>query len=362
MTLPPEARPLLHALAPHCTKPALARLVTLLGAAILTPGTGPSSTCGGPPARPPPAMTAVTGGFRPRPSGPAGRSAAPSPGYSLTGSRRPAAAPGGRPLPRARRRAGGGPRRVEAATGPGQWSKGGDGLVPTRWVSVGDAAGPRRGEHLFVTADGLTADAVVPAYSGRRPIATTFPACRSCTGLGAAGGRGRNTVTRAAPGRLGAYSAVAIPCHDPPAAKRTGVARRAGKDAVTFSAARPAVSRWLRTEAVFPQAGAGAAHAQLPEPVRELLLASLARPPDPHKSSSHRQAVEVEGPAAECQVDPDGDRVGQHLADDPVGEEPQIPDPRREANVSGPASPGRAAGTRSTSPAGCARARTPRPP
>ncbi len=38
MTLPPGATPLLHALAPHFTRPTFARFVTLTAAAILTPG------------------------------------------------------------------------------------------------------------------------------------------------------------------------------------------------------------------------------------------------------------------------------------------------------------------------------------
>lgn len=45
---------------------------------------------------------------------------------------------------------------------------------------------------------------------------------------------------------------------------------------MTFSDALSAVRRWLWDEAVLPQAGDGTALKELPTPVRELLLATLA--------------------------------------------------------------------------------------
>ena len=174
---------------------------------------------------------------------------------------------------------GGGTRQVQAAAGTGQWYKGGRGLVPVRWVYVKDATGTHRDEYLFTTDADLSAAAIVSAYCGRWSIETTFQECRSCTGLETTRGRCRATVTRAAPCLLGLYSAVALLYHDLPAAKRTGGVRWAGKDTVTFSDALTAVRRWLWAEAVFPQAGVDAAVAQLPESVRELLLAGLAPAP-----------------------------------------------------------------------------------
>jgi hypothetical protein len=49
-----------------------------------------------------------------------------------------------------------------------------------------------------------------------------------------------------------------------------------GKATVTFSDAMCAVRRWLWHEAVLPQAGDGTALQKLPEPIRELLLTTLA--------------------------------------------------------------------------------------
>ncbi|MDB5308655.1 MAG: hypothetical protein JWO38_2857, partial [Gemmataceae bacterium] len=49
-----------------------------------------------------------------------------------------------------------------------------------------------------------------------------------------------------------------------------------GKATVPLSDARCAVRRWLGGEAVLPQAGDPTALQKLPDPIRELLLATLA--------------------------------------------------------------------------------------
>ena len=171
---------------------------------------------------------------------------------------------------------GGGTRRVEAATGCGHWYKGGRGLVPVRWVFVKDATGTHRDEYLFTTDVRLSPDAVVGLYCGRWSIETTFQEARSALGLETTRGWCRNAVLRAGPCLLGLYSVVAALFHALPAAKRAGAVSWPGKATVTFSDALCAVRRWLWAEAVLPQAGAGTALQELPEPVRELLLATLA--------------------------------------------------------------------------------------
>ena len=70
---------------------------------------------------------------------------------------------------------GGGTRRVETATGTGHWYKGGQGLVPIRWVFVKDATGTHRDEYLFTTDTARTADAVVGTYCGRWSIEMAHP-------------------------------------------------------------------------------------------------------------------------------------------------------------------------------------------
>jgi DDE superfamily endonuclease len=171
---------------------------------------------------------------------------------------------------------GGGVRRVETATGTGHWYKGGAGLVPVRWVYVRDATGTHRDEYLFTTDLTFSAESVVVAYCGRWNIETTFQETRSSLGLETTRGRCRNTVLRAAPCLFGLYTVVAILFHGLPASKRTGAVVWPGKEAATFSDALTAVRRWLWDEAVLPQAGDGTALKELPEPVRELLLTTLA--------------------------------------------------------------------------------------
>jgi DDE superfamily endonuclease len=171
---------------------------------------------------------------------------------------------------------GGGRRAVEAATGTGHWYKGGAGLVPVRWVFVKDATGTHRDEYLFTTDPGLTPDAVVGTYCGRWSIETTFQEARSALGLETTRGRCRATVLRVGPCLFGLYSVIAILFHALPASKRVGAVAWPGKATVTFSDALSAVRRWLWEEAVLPQAGETAALQKLPEPVRELLLTTLA--------------------------------------------------------------------------------------
>jgi hypothetical protein len=210
---------------------------------------------------------------------------APPPPYRGTG--RPRVKGGRMPKPReaaatARRTRltvawyGGGTRRVEAATGTGQWYKAGAGLVPVRWVFVKDTTGTHRDEYLFTTDPARSADAVVGEYCGRWSIETTFQEARSALGLETTRGRCRNTVLRAAPCLFGLYTVVALLFHALPEAKRGGAVSWPGKTTVTFSDALCAVRRWLWDEAVLPQAGDGTALQKLPGPVRELLLTTLA--------------------------------------------------------------------------------------
>jgi hypothetical protein len=171
---------------------------------------------------------------------------------------------------------GGGTRRVSAIGGTGHWYKAGHGLVPIRWVFVRDTTGTHRDEYFFTTDPGLPTAAVIGYYCGRWNIETTFQEVRSGLGLETTRGRCRGTVLRAAPCPFGLYTVVAVLFHALPAEKRTGAVAWPGKTTVTFSDALSGVRRWLWAEAVLPQAGDAAALTKLPEPVRELLLTTLA--------------------------------------------------------------------------------------
>jgi hypothetical protein len=171
---------------------------------------------------------------------------------------------------------GGGQRTVQTLDGLGHWYKAGRGLVPLRWVVVRDTTGTHRDEYFFTTDPGLTPAAVIGHSGGRRNIETTFQEARSCLGLETTRGWSKNTALRAGPCLLGLYSVVAILFRALPESKRVGAVSWPGKATVTFSDALCAVRRWLWDETVLPQAGDGTALQKLPEPIRELLLTTLA--------------------------------------------------------------------------------------
>ena len=171
---------------------------------------------------------------------------------------------------------GGGPRRVEVATGPGHWHKSGRGLAPVRRAFARDLAGTHRDEFVFTTGPALTPAAAIGLYCGRWSIAAAFQERRSGLGPGATRGWREGTVRRAAPCLFGLYSAAASPYQALPESKRSGSAPRPGKSGAASSDARCAVRRRLWAEAVFPRAGGGPAVQNLPEPPRELRLTALA--------------------------------------------------------------------------------------
>ena len=167
-------------------------------------------------------------------------------------------------------------RRVETLDGTGHWYKSGAGLVPLRWVFVRDVTGTHRDEYFFTTDPSLTPTAVIGYYCGRWNIETTFQEARSALGLESTRGWCPKTILRAGPCLLGLYSVVALLFVSMPESKRTGAVTWPGKSTVTFSDALCAVRRWLWAEAVLPQAGNTTALQKLPEPLRELLLTTLA--------------------------------------------------------------------------------------
>ncbi len=171
---------------------------------------------------------------------------------------------------------GGGQRQVGTLTGTGHWYKAGRGLVAIRWVFVRDTTGTHRDEYFFTTDVGLSVSAVIAAYCGRWNIETTFQEMRSELGLETTRGWREKTVLRAAPCLFGLYTVVAILFHTLPESKRTGAVEWPGKTVTTFSDALAAVRRWLWAESLLPQASQTMGLEKLPEPVRELLLTTLA--------------------------------------------------------------------------------------
>jgi hypothetical protein len=171
---------------------------------------------------------------------------------------------------------GGGTRLVEVVTGTGHWYKAGHGLVPIRWVFVHDLEGTHRDEYFYATDPALESAAIVTHYAGSWNVECTFQEPRSHLGLETTRGWCRRTVERAAPCLFGLYSVVALQYHGLPEARGSAAVRWPGKGGVTFSDALSAVRLWLWDEWVFPRAGGGLTLEKLPEPLRELLITTLA--------------------------------------------------------------------------------------
>jgi hypothetical protein len=171
---------------------------------------------------------------------------------------------------------GGGKRRVEALEGTGHWYRAGAGLVALRWVFIRDKGGTHRDEYFFTTDPDLTPAQVIGYYCGRWNIETTFQEARSALGLESTRGWCEKTVLRAGPCLLGLYTVVALLFGALPESKRVGAVSWPGKATVTFSDALCAVRRWLWEESVLPKAGDATVLKKLSEPLRDLLLTTLA--------------------------------------------------------------------------------------
>jgi hypothetical protein len=171
---------------------------------------------------------------------------------------------------------GGGKRQVDTLTDTGHWNRDGRGLVPLRWVFVRDVSGTHRDEYFFTTDVSLTPTVLIGYYCGRWNIETTFQEVRAYLGLESTCGWCQQTVLRAGPCLLGLYTVVAILFRALPEAKRTGGVMWPGKHATTFSDALCAIRRWLWDKTLLPQAGDNTTFDKIPQPIRELLLTTLA--------------------------------------------------------------------------------------
>lgn len=172
---------------------------------------------------------------------------------------------------------GGGNRKVSVVSRAGGWYRGGEGLVPIRWVHVRDLTGTHREEYFFSTDPAMKPREIIEYFTQRWSIEVTFEEMRSCLGLETTRGRTRNTILRAAPCLFGLYSVVAILFTQLPAPKRqAGAIEWAGKQTVTFSDAITAVRRWIWQEWILCTPKNGASFRNLPPHLRATLLAAMA--------------------------------------------------------------------------------------
>lgn len=105
---------------------------------------------------------------------------------------------------------GGKTRRVELIWGEGHWYKGGEGLVPVRWVFVHDIQGTHRDEYFYSTDPTLDAAEIVSLYTGRWNIEVTFEEVRAHLGFATPRNWSARSVLRTAPCLLGLFSLVSL--------------------------------------------------------------------------------------------------------------------------------------------------------
>lgn len=173
---------------------------------------------------------------------------------------------------------GGKTRRVELIWGEGHWYKGGNGLVPVRWVFVHGLEGTHRDEYFYSTDPTMSPDRIVSLYTGRWSIEVTFQEVRVHLGFQTPRNWSRPSVLRTAPCLLGLFSVVSLIFHRHTHGRGVRLARFAwyAKTEVTFTEAMACVRRLCWSE-VFQQSSKHTGVAKLPRPLRIMLLDHLSR-------------------------------------------------------------------------------------
>jgi DDE superfamily endonuclease/Archaeal putative transposase ISC1217 len=172
---------------------------------------------------------------------------------------------------------GGGQRDIAVVTGTGHWYKGGEGLVPVRWVYVHDRTGTHRDDYFFSTDVDLSAQEIVETYTRRWNLETTFQEMRGYLKLEKTRGWTEHTVLRTAPCLFGLYAVIAVFYAELPVSwQRQRAVTWRDKAVVTFSDAITAVRRWLWAEWVFATPDHSQAFAKIPRRLQATLLDGLA--------------------------------------------------------------------------------------
>lgn len=169
---------------------------------------------------------------------------------------------------------GGGTRQVAVVTGTGHWYKGGDGLVPVRWVFVEDLTGTHRDEYFFTTDVELTPQEIIAAYTGRWAIEVMFQEVREHLGVESTRGWCERTILRAEPCLLGLYTLVALWFAELPESRRRPVVPWIGsaKSGLTFSDALTLVRREIWRFWILESPTHSTAFRKLTTPEKRVLL------------------------------------------------------------------------------------------
>jgi len=174
---------------------------------------------------------------------------------------------------------GGTDREVELVSDTGHWYKGGEGLVPIRWVFVHDVEGTHRDEYVYTTVPSLAAAQIVSWFTGRWPIETTFQEMRAQLALESPRQRTEKSVLRTGPCLLGLFSVICLIYaeHLRRHSVRPASAPWYPKAAPTFADAIATVRRLFWEQTVFGQACHRDALGEIPRPFKRFLLDCLSR-------------------------------------------------------------------------------------
>ena len=174
---------------------------------------------------------------------------------------------------------GGSKRRVELISDTAQWYKGGQGLVPVRWVHACDVEGTHRDDGIYSTDPMLSPARIVSLFTGRWSIETTFQEMRAHLGFETMRQRLAKSVLRTAPCLLGLFSVVCLVFHRH--AQRHGVSIRRTpwyvKPEPTFADALTAVRRLFWAETVLKGSPVHKGISKLPLKLRRTLLDQLSQ-------------------------------------------------------------------------------------
>ncbi len=172
---------------------------------------------------------------------------------------------------------GGADRRVELVSDTGLWYKSGAGVVPIRWVFVGDLQGTHRDEYFYTTDTSLTGKQMVSWFTARWPIETTFQEVRAHLGFETPRQYVAKSVLRTAPCLLGLFSVVCLIFAEYSRGHRILVRQTPWyvKAEPTFSDVMASVRRLFWEKTVFQEASYHKGFEKLSPTVRNWLLDQL---------------------------------------------------------------------------------------
>lgn len=168
-------------------------------------------------------------------------------------------------------------RELEVLGGCGGWYRARGNrraaLIPVRWVYTYNAQGDRE-DYLYCTDPSWAPERIIETFAGRWPIEVTFEEVRAHLGFETTRHWCKNSVLRVAPCLLGLFSVVSLIYAE--LARQGKVKLRVTpcyfKTEPTFADALAAVRRLLWEQVILKHAPGGSHVAQLPPPIRELLL------------------------------------------------------------------------------------------